>query len=158
MAKQPAFLQKEIKLPESKDYAFLKRTGIDYSQELSGDIWTDYNHHDPGVTILENLCFALTELAYKAGISVEELLYAKRQEPFDSQDNAFFIGERIFPSAPITTLDYRRVLVDYLYPDVKNAWLRPLQSGAFGVDMAGLYRVDLITNKSSQEDNEELQR
>lgn len=158
MAKQPAFLQKEIKLPESKDYAFLKRTGIDYAQELSGDIWTDYNHHDPGVTILENLCFALTELAYKAGISVEELLYAKRQEPFDSQDNAFFIGERIFPSAPITTLDYRRVLVDYLYPDVKNAWLTPLQSGAFGVDMAGLFRVDLITNKTSQEENEETQR
>jgi hypothetical protein len=158
MAKQPAFIHKEIKLPESKDYAFLKRTGIDYSQELSGEIWTDYNHHDPGVTILEQLCFALTELAYKAGISVEELLYAKRPETFDSQDNAFFIGERIFPSAPLTSLDYRQILVDYLYPDVKNAWLKPLESGAFGVDMGGLFQVNLITNKAGDEENEEIRR
>lgn len=158
MAKQPASIDRDYKLPESKDYAFLKRTGIDYSQELSGDIWTDYNHHDPGVTILEQLCYALTELAYKAGISVEELLYAKRPEPFDSQDNAFFIGERIFPSAPLTAMDYRQILVDYLYPDVKNAWLKPLESGAFGVDMSGLFQVDLITNKEDEAENEEIRR
>ena len=24
-----------------------------FSQKISGDIWTDYNAHDPGVTILE---------------------------------------------------------------------------------------------------------
>lgn len=156
MAKEPSSIKKEIKLPEAKDYAFLKKKGIEIAQELSGDIWTDYNHHDPGITILEQLCFAITEMSYKAGIPVEELLYAKRDEPFDSKDNAFFLGERVFPSAPLTILDYRKLLVDHLYPDVKNAWLVPLYSGAFGVNMSGLYRVDLISDSEDKAFNEEL--
>ena len=158
MAKEPVSIKKEIKLPESKDYAFLKRTGMEFAQELSGDIWTDYNHHDPGVTILEQLCFAITELAYKANISVEELLYAKRPVPFDSHDNAFYTGDKVFPSAPLTVLDYRKILVDYLYPDVKNAWLVPLESGAFGVNMSGLYQVSLITDDVSEENKDEIRK
>ena len=31
---------------------------------LCGDQWSDFNSHDPGITILEQLCFALTELGF----------------------------------------------------------------------------------------------
>ena len=48
------------------DYAALKREGTTLVQEWSGAIWTDYNESDPGVTILEQLCYALTELSYRA--------------------------------------------------------------------------------------------
>lgn len=47
---------KDQQLKPSMDFNFLKNKGIDYIQKLSGDIWTDYNDHDPGVTILEQLC------------------------------------------------------------------------------------------------------
>ena len=53
------------------DVNFLKQLGIESIQELSGKNWTDYNIHDPGITILEILCFAFTELGFRSGYDVE---------------------------------------------------------------------------------------
>ena len=47
------------------DYAALRQKAIEIVQKLSGKIWTDYNAHDPGITILEQIVFALTEVGYK---------------------------------------------------------------------------------------------
>lgn len=152
MALEPKSIPREINLPQSKDFEFLRETGIDIAQELSGEIWTDYNLHDPGITILEQLCLAITELAYKAGMNIEDILYAEREVPFDSQDNAFFTPERVFPCSPQTVIDYRRTLIDQMYPKVKNAWLEPLESGAFGVNMYGLYRVSVIFDENAHND------
>ena len=44
------------------DYAFLRQEGIRWLEQLAGDQWTDFNTHDPGITILEQLCYALTDL------------------------------------------------------------------------------------------------
>lgn len=152
MAQEPASIPRELNLPPSKDYRFLRQTGIDIAQELSGEVWTDYNIHDPGVTILEHLCLALTELAYKSGMSIEDILYAERAKPFVSEDNAFFTPELVFPSSPITMMDYRRALIDRLYPLVRNAWISPLESGAFGVNVYGLYRVSLILDEAKSQE------
>lgn len=151
MAKEPAFILKEPKIPESQNYALLKAAGVDRVQELAGDIWTDYNQHDPGITILEQLCYAITEMAYKTGMSMEDLLYAKRQVAFDPKDNAFYSAHKVFPCSPLTQMDYRRLLVDHLYPVVKNAWLVPMESGSFGVNMSGLFQVNLILNDNGDE-------
>ena len=53
--------------------------GIELVQALSANNWTDYNLHDPGVTILEQLCFALTELGYRAGFPVKDQLAETNQ-------------------------------------------------------------------------------
>ena len=49
----------------SSDYEHFHREGIELLQRFSGGVWTDYNEHDPGVTILENLAYTLTELSFK---------------------------------------------------------------------------------------------
>ena len=41
----------------SGEYQDLYLEGIELLQQLSGGIWTDYNEHDPGVTIFENLAY-----------------------------------------------------------------------------------------------------
>src|SRR5689334_21589811 len=48
---------------ESQNYALLRKYGIDYITALGSQFWTDYNIHDPGITWLEALCYALTEIA-----------------------------------------------------------------------------------------------
>ena len=53
-------------LPDALNFAVLKRDGIKQLQTLSGKVWTNYNDSDPGVTILDQLCYALTELGYCA--------------------------------------------------------------------------------------------
>ena len=63
------------------EFAGLRRQGLKYAQQLSGEIWTDYNLHDPGVTILEQLCFALTDLLYRTGYAVPDLLTDADGEP-----------------------------------------------------------------------------
>ena len=45
------------------DFNGLRQRGIALLQDLSQGRWTDYNLHDPGVTLLELLCygFALSQ-------------------------------------------------------------------------------------------------
>ena len=45
-----------------------------HRDRCAGHRWTDHNAHDPGVTLLEALCYALTDLGYRAGHRVEDLL------------------------------------------------------------------------------------
>ena len=47
---------------EAMDYAFLRAEGIRYLERLASQQWTDFNAHDPGITILEQFCYALTDL------------------------------------------------------------------------------------------------
>ena len=55
-------------------YAGLRAEALELLGRLCGDQWSDFNSHDPGITILEQLCFALTELAYRINFPIEDLL------------------------------------------------------------------------------------
>jgi len=55
-------------------YAWLRAEALELLGRLCGDQWSDFNSHDPGITILEQLCFALTELAYRSQWSIEDLI------------------------------------------------------------------------------------
>ena len=52
----------------------LRELALQYAQAASGTLWTDYNLHDPGVTLLEALCYTLTEEVYATRESVPALL------------------------------------------------------------------------------------
>ena len=58
----------------SMDYAFLREEGFRQLERLAGQLWTDFNAHDPGVTILEQVCYALTDLAYRMNYGLPDLL------------------------------------------------------------------------------------
>ena len=59
----------------SMDYEALRKEGITLAELLSGLIWTDFNEHDPGVTLLELLCFGITDLGYRTDFNIDELLF-----------------------------------------------------------------------------------
>ena len=88
-------------LPEGMDYQALRLQGFSYVQELSGKIWTDYNEHDPGVTLLEHLCFALTDLAFRAGFDIKDILYAQEGHGAVNVDNGFYPPVDILPTAQL---------------------------------------------------------
>ncbi len=106
------------------DYAYLKDEGLTLVQQLAGEIWTDYNEHDPGVTTLEQLCYALTELSYRAELPIADLLTDQQSGRIDPHRQALFIPRRILPCNPLTANDYRKLIVDRV-PQVANAWLKP---------------------------------
>jgi len=106
--------------PQACDYATLRREGIRLLERLTGSGWTDFNAHDPGITILEQYCYALTELAYRCEFPPPDLLSREGKDPYGS----LFRPARILSSRPVTLADLRRLAVDVR--GVKNAWIEPV--------------------------------
>lgn len=111
------------------DYELLRTEAISYIQRIGGKIWTDYNSHDPGITILEVLCYAITDLGYRSNFPIQDLL----ADESGSLKNQFFPASKILPSTPVTINDYRKFLMDVEVVDeddlecpragIKNAWM-----------------------------------
>lgn len=110
--------KKPVGKPE--DYEWLRKTGLDYLQQFSGQLWTDFNTHDPGVTIHELLCYAITDLAYRSSFPVADLLTAPGAQGPDKAD--FFTARKILTSHPVTTNDYKKLVLDRM-PGIRNLWL-----------------------------------
>jgi hypothetical protein len=123
------------------DYVALRQRGLEIIQQLAGRVWTDYNEHDPGVTTLEQLCYALTELSYRAELPIEDLLADPETNAIDAARQALLPPDAILPCNPLTEEDYRKLIVDRV-PVVANAWLRVREPSRPG-EVNGLYDVDL---------------
>ena len=115
----PVTIKTNSPVHPSLDYHFLRKEGIKHFQRLAGHLWTDHNMHDPGITIWENLCYALTDLAYRMQMQLEDILAYKSQDSF--QD--FFRAAEILSTAPVSLKDYRKIIIDV--PGVRNAWMVP---------------------------------
>ena len=107
----------------SGEYENLYLEGIALLQQLSGAQWTDYNEHDPGVTILENLAYTLTNLSYKTGLPVQDILTESKGSKLESGDNGFFVPSEILTTNPVNILDLRKVFIDGI-TNVKNVWIK----------------------------------
>lgn len=106
-----------------ENYEWLRTKGIEYLQQFSGKLWTDFNVHDPGITILEILCYALTDLAYRTNLPVADLLTAKGTNGPSTKD--YFTARKILTSHPVTIEDYRKLIIDRI-PGIQNVWLLPM--------------------------------
>ena len=123
--------------PDALDFDTLRKDALSLIQQLSGDYWTDYNLHDPGVTILEQLCYALTDLSYRCEFPVKDYLAASNNT-IDYEKQALFPPHEILPSSAVTELDYEKILYDAV-PEIDQIWFKPyqLENG----EVAGLYNV-----------------
>ncbi|MBV8872707.1 MAG: hypothetical protein JO014_08250 [Metakosakonia sp.] len=113
-------------LPADQNITFLKQEGIRYLKAMAGQTWSNYNDSDPGVTILEQLCYALTELGYVNSFPIEDVLTGPDHRIAWAQQ--FFAAEEILTTGPITIEDYQRLVLDNV-PEVDNVYLTPLLRG-----------------------------
>lgn len=133
MIKTPESISNERPDNLTLDFEKLRQEGIQYIQELAGSFWTDYNDHDPGITIMEQLCYALTDLAYRTDFEIQDHLSGSNQS-----EKPFFLPHRILPSRPLTVLDYRKMFIDAV-PNLRNVWLSPTRSDENS--LTGLYKI-----------------
>ncbi|MEH1997075.1 hypothetical protein [Nostoc sp.] len=146
----------------------LRQEGIKHIERLAGKLWTDYNTHDPGITILEQFCYAITDLSYRLDFEMKDLLALSPQEKIGENRIQFFTAREILTVNPLTINDYRKLLIDI--NGVKNAWLEPIknsqpaiyydsilhtltfQTSAITeeVNLNGLYRVMIEEEKSDK--------
>lgn len=145
------FLQKLAPDKSNSRYAQLLKDAMQQVIRLSGKVWTDHNEHDPGITILEALCYAITEQQYFTDLPVEEQLQILRK---DNIATDFFSPEKVLFNAPVTLLDWRKWLIDK--ESILNAWITPrkiyapsffLQNNSYNytagtlVDLRGIYNI-----------------
>ena len=116
---------------KSMQYEFLTQMGIEWIQRLSGGKWTDYNYHDPGITFLEQLCYALTDLGYRTNFPIKICCYVTVMILILKKITFFIPAHKAFHSVPLNALDYRQIIIQQI-PNVKNAWIRPLEENQFG--------------------------
>ncbi|HZY35753.1 MAG TPA: hypothetical protein VFE53_03850 [Mucilaginibacter sp.] len=105
-------------LTNDQDYVFLREAGLAYIQQLGSDLWTDYNEHDPGITILEALCYAITELGYRTDLPMQDLL--TDQNGAISSSQTLYTAKTILTQSPLNIDDYRKLMIDIV--GVHNAW------------------------------------
>jgi len=87
------------------DYAALRSEALELLGRLCGNQWTDYNVHDPGITILEQLCYAITDLAYRSDFPIADLIASSSGgAPWPPP------AEQILRGDPVTTADLRELL------------------------------------------------
>lgn len=136
-------IRKDRQLKPSQDYRALVDKGLRYVQGFSGDIWTDYNAHDPGVTILEQFCYGLAELGYKAAFPIEDLLVEEAGVPINWRKNSFYSPALVFSSHPATVADFRKLLIDS-FPEIQNCWLEQVYPMGKEERISGVFRVEVL--------------
>lgn len=117
-------IQKTPVLTDSSNYDLLRKKGLEYIEQLSSSIWTDYNIHDPGITMLELLSYAITDLGYRTSIDLKDLIAepASKIPKENPARQGFFTAREILTINPWTNADYRKLLIDI--DGIKNAWLK----------------------------------
>ncbi|WP_090331095.1 hypothetical protein [Nitrosomonas sp. Nm51] len=126
--------------PDALDFETLREDALSIIQNLCGDNWTDYNLHDPGVTILEQLCYALTDLSYRSEFPVADYLTG-HDGTIDYARQSLYPPHEIFPSSAVTQTDYEKILYDAV-PEIDRIWFRPEQSEHERTsELTGLYTV-----------------
>lgn len=103
-------------------FAHLYQLGLTYIQQLSGRQWTDYNTHDPGMTILEQVCYALTDLIYRCEFEVADYLSAPSGN-IDYLAHGLALAPDIIPAYPQQPEEYETWLLARL-PELDKVWLR----------------------------------
>ena len=142
MKEESPSLERGKKLPSSMDYDFLRRKAISLTQQISGNKWTDYNVHDPGITILEQFCFALTDIAYRTNLDIETILFHEGDREKIKTSHALFAPEQIFPTGPITLDDYRILFLDKFPNRISNCWVDKVTDHRDGIQ--GLYNISVL--------------
>lgn len=127
----------------SLNFTDLREKGLEYIQKFSGDVWTDYNLHDPGVTILDQLCYALTDLGYRTSLPIKDLLTKEEGKAIDALKNAFFAPSAILSSHPISIKDTRKLILDQ-FEEIQNVWISRKESIGFEEQVNGLYSIEIL--------------
>ncbi len=154
ISKQPPALK-------SMQYETLRELGIRHIQELAGKLWTDYNTHDPGITILEVLSYVLTDIGYRINYDIKDILAQKLAGSDDYDIKNFYTAREILPVCPVTFNDFREIMIDVEIIDergaepqfygVKNAWINSSPDAELAI------YVDKKNSELSLSDNLDVQ-
>ena len=113
------------------EYDDLKQEALDLIQRIGSNHWNDYNEHDPGITILEELCLSIMDVDYRMSFPISDIV---AQNPDEDNDEIvqFYTADQIFNVSPTTVNDYLKLILSVNC--VRNAYIHPI------IPYLGIYR------------------
>ncbi len=118
----------------AEDFQLLRKQGIALIEQLASSRWTDYNTHDPGITMLEALCYAITDIGYRTGFELKDLLTRSAQGA-NYAVGRFHTAAEILQCYPVNFDDLRKLLIDIR--GVRNAFVHPVDTPGYGPNDKG---------------------
>ena len=135
-------------VPNGMNYDFLRKEAIVNTQKISGDIWTDYNAHDPGVTILEQFSYALTDISFRTNLDIETILFHEGDKQSTLKKHALIPPEIAFSPGVVTINDYRILILDHFSGVLSNCWISKVNDHLGGI--IGLYNIEILVKSHVQ--------
>lgn len=130
-------------------YTRLQRDTIDRLQQLSGKVWTDFNAHDPGVTIADIANYLLTEVDYKLGFDLLDYL-SDEDGVFSPLKYGLYLPEEIYPTTPVRLEDYQKALLSQ-FPLLKSVSFTCDKDGCYNVSVEPFHSDELsVCNMKNQ--------
>lgn len=120
-----SLLNQHITIPKKSsseddlDFFYLRKKGIEYIESFGSKFWTDFNEHDPGITMLEMLSYAISDLGMRLNLPIENILAS--DDINKGIPKQFFKASEVLSSSPVTQNDYRKLFIDI--KGVRNCWL-----------------------------------
>lgn len=118
-------IDRNNELPEAQDFNLLREEGIEHLAKLTSKKWTDFNTSDPGITLLEAMCYSITEMAYRTGFGIKDLIVPKNVADVNWKC-IFYTAKELLHNSAVTINDYRKLLLDV--KGVRNVWIEPSYS------------------------------
>lgn len=117
---------------ENNLYTHLQKYTLDELQRLSGKVWTDFNVHDPGITLADATNYVLTEIDYKLGFELQDYL-TDTQGYIDYEKYGLFRPEKVYTTAPVTVEDYRKLFISH-FPELEKILVETdIESGNYTI-------------------------
>ncbi len=113
-------IAKNVNYGNDLDFEYLRNLGQKYIEDLSRKLFTDYNIHDPGITMMELVSYAITDIGLRMNQPIENLV-ASETNNFAKMHEQFKSAKNILTCKPVTAIDYRKLFIDI--DGVKNCWL-----------------------------------
>ena len=140
-------IKNKIKLLEYIKYDELKEEALSFLNKIGGGKWNNISEHDPGITILENLLFAIMDIDYRSKFLMLDLL---ADDPSVQAKNIpFFNADEILATTPITLKDYYKIILDV--DNVLNCEIIPRKQNN---EIRGLYDVYLCIEPADKKTKE----
>ncbi|CAM3837963.1 hypothetical protein VA7868_02332 [Vibrio aerogenes CECT 7868] len=104
-------ISREAREEDGQNLPLLQQQALTAIQQYAGEQWTDHNPADPGITLLEVLTFVISDLSYRLGFPLRDLM-AWPPAGADSAGEPFWLAPQILPSNGVTLQDYQRIIMD----------------------------------------------
>lgn len=137
--KSKDYIIKDPQWQATQDYQRLRKEGLQHIEKLGHKLWTDFNVHDPGITQLELLCYAITDLGHRTNYDIKDILTTEDNGTPAIRDE-FHTAKDIFSCNPVSFNDLRKRLIDI--KGISNAWIEKHRSIQFCVDTANETLID----------------